>query len=305
MIEVEANTAYNKPVFIVGMPRSGTTLLHGILCNTGIFFPIPETHFFSRVAYGLPQNNLKRKHKIRIQRILKRKSRVSVDDGFIDKLNSKKEIFEYVIAMYNPDKKNTFLEKTPRHVFCYSEIMACYPDTKFICLIREPKNVASSQLTRTSKEKKSIVRLSLLYNKIATAIIKIRGNSNVWVVRYEDLTDKPERTLKDVCKFLNIPYDSKLVINVAAPPEIVSEHEFWKHKNIRTEIIQKNNPQKWQKFLNEGQANVSNFITKHCASQFGYDFDYKRYKLGGGIMRDLVNLIFSRELKKVFSRING
>jgi hypothetical protein len=47
--------AYKKPVFIVGMPRSGTTLIQEILCNTGEYFPIPETHFFDRATCGLPE----------------------------------------------------------------------------------------------------------------------------------------------------------------------------------------------------------------------------------------------------------
>ena len=33
--------AYKNPVFIVGMPRLGTTLIQGILCDTGECIPIP------------------------------------------------------------------------------------------------------------------------------------------------------------------------------------------------------------------------------------------------------------------------
>lgn len=52
----DAKPVYKEPVFIVGMLRSGTTLIQGILCNTGKYFAVPETHFFSRVVYGLPED---------------------------------------------------------------------------------------------------------------------------------------------------------------------------------------------------------------------------------------------------------
>jgi len=41
----DAKSVYKKPVFIVGMPRSTATLIQGILCNTGKYFPIPAIFF--------------------------------------------------------------------------------------------------------------------------------------------------------------------------------------------------------------------------------------------------------------------
>ena len=130
-------SSYKKPVFIAGMPRSGTTLLHGILCNSGLYFPMPETHFFSHAACGFPGHNLSRKAQNKIWRVLTKRARIEVDQESIYRLGSKKEIFEYVVGIYNKDGTGTFLEKTPRHVFFYSEIMRYYSDARFICMVRE------------------------------------------------------------------------------------------------------------------------------------------------------------------------
>ena len=165
---------YKEPVFIVGMPRSGTTLIQGILCNTGKYFPMPETHFFVRDTYGLPKENLSKKDRKRIHHKLLKKSRIKLDRELPEYLTTQKDIFEHVIDQFNPEGTCTFLEKTPRHVFFYSKILEYYPDAKFICMIREPKNVVSSQLTNGPKENKSVIRLSLLNKKIAAAIEKIR-----------------------------------------------------------------------------------------------------------------------------------
>ena len=72
----------------------------------------------------------------------------------------------------------------------------------------------------------------MLYSKIVFAIFNIRNNRNVFVLKFEDLTDKPEESIKDVCKFLNIPFNESLIENVSAPSGIIMAYESWKRKNI-------------------------------------------------------------------------
>lgn len=305
MSNSDVNHNYKEPVFIMGMPRSGTTLLQAILCNSGIYFPVPETHFFSRVTYGLPRSNFSVEDRKQIRSVLLNKARIEVDEEFPYQLQSKKEIFEYLIGVYNTNNKKTFLEKTPRHVFFYSEILEYYPDAKFICMIREPKNVVSSILKIPTKRKKSLITVALLYNKISKAILHIRPNNNVLVINYEYLTDQTNIAVKGICEFLNIPYDSKLVESVAAPPEIVSVHEAWKNRNVELHDIQKNDPERWQKTLNKSQANMVDFITKSYASQFGYLSDHRLPAVFLGVIQDLSKFLSKGELRRAFSRVHG
>lgn len=296
---------YKEPVFIVGSPRSGTTLIQGILCNTGKYFPMPETHFFSRVVNGLPESHFSHKDRKKIHRILSHKSRIEIDEESLRKLNTQKEIFEYVIETFNISHKNNFLEKTPRHVFFYSKILNYYPGARFICMIREPKNVVSSQLTNSPKQNKSVIRLSMLYNKIAAAILEIEDNSNVSVIKYEDLTTKTQLVLKKICSFLNVAFDPKFIDDVSAPPEIVSEHEFWKERNIKLKSIQNNNAEKWRKALSTGQANIINFVTQSHAEKFGYALSYQWSEVWKGLCQDIIRLFSPSEFKKIFSKVRG
>jgi hypothetical protein len=287
------------------MPRSGTTLLQGILSNTGKYFPMPETHFFSRVTYALRENGLNQKDRQTIRRILKRKARIEVAENAFRHLNSQKEVFEYVIGLFNSAKKNTFLEKTPRHIFFYSKIRNYYPTAKFICMTREPKNIVSSRLMKHPKRKKSVTRLALLYNKIAAAILKIEGKDDVRVVRYEDLTAENEATLKKICEFLNIAYDRRFLKNVVAPKEIVSAHEFWKNNNLALQRIRENNPDKWRATLDIDQAHLVNCITGSYASKFGYATPYEWAKVCKGFGRDIIRLHKPGEIKKILSKVHG
>ena len=296
---------YREPIFIVGMPRSGTTLLQGILCNSQKYFPMPETHFFSRVAYGLPEINLSPENRAQMDRILKRKSKINIDENVWSKFKTQKEIFECVIGMFNKQDIETFLEKTPRHVYFYSQILKHYPDARFICMIREPRNTVSSLLTMSQKREKSVIRMSLFYNKIANAIIKIRNHHNVLVVKYENLVNRPDQALKTICQFIELPFDSKLLKTVAAPAEMISEHETWKTKNIDLKTIQQDNAERWQEVFSEHQAGLVALVTKSYASKFGYLPAYRLLAAARGLLVDLSKFLTPRELKKAFSKYHG
>lgn len=296
---------YQNPVFIAGTPRSGTTLLHGILCKLGPYFPMPETHFFSNAAYRMSDQGLCSEDLKKIQRVLIKRARIEIDGQLPPELNSKKDLFEYVIEKFNPHQVNTFLEKTPRHVFFYDEIIKCYPDAKFVCMIREPKNIISSQLTYTTKPDKSVIRLSLLFNKIANEIVALRNKTNVRVIRYEELTNRTVPVLKDVCRFLNLSYDPSIFENVAAPPEIITKRAHWQERNLGMSAIKSNDPEKWRKFLNEGQRNIVNFVTGKTARAFSYDLTYRWKGLIQGCLQDILKLAKPREFKKLFRKAHG
>lgn len=291
---------FKQPVFIVGAPRTGTTLLQSILCNLEQYFPIPETHFFSKGAFGMPENNLNGSQKKKLLRILKRKSKIEIDEADLLTLSSKKAIFEFIIEGYNKNNKDTFLEKTPRHIFHYSEIMHHYPDARFICMIREPRNTVSSILQMRPEINKSVTRVAFLYKKIANRILKISRNKNVFVVRYEDLVNNSQKTLYNICGYLQLPYNSRLIEDVAAPPEIISSHEKWKARNINFKGINKNDPERWKNFIGQNSGDMIAFITGSYAIQFGYKTTYNWIRVCRGFLQDVRGNLSLKEIQNFF-----
>jgi hypothetical protein len=294
---------YNKPCFIVGLPRSGTTLLQGILCNTGYYFPLPETHYFSKIATDIPEINISASQKKKLKKRLQRKTKIHIKQSELNNLNTKKEIFEGIINLYNYDNFNTFLEKTPRHVFNYKEISKYYPDARFICMIREPRNTVSSILNMSEQsQKKSITRMALLYNEIVSNINAIRNNKNVKVVRYEDLVDDPHETIKGICDFLKIAFNPKYLKNISAPKNMIYSHEKWKKNNIESNKIKKNDSFKWKSSLNDEYGNLIIYLTKNNLKTFNYDFSFSWYMLLKGIVKDFFNNLNRKEMLKIVSK---
>jgi hypothetical protein len=293
---------YKNPCFIVGMPRSGTTLLQSILCNTGYFFAIPETHFFSNIAASIPETNITNFQKRNIIEKLSKKSKLKFRRDDFEYLNSKKEIFEEIIDFYNDGEFDTFLEKTPRHVFKYFEIVKYYPDAHFICMIREPRNTVSSILNMSENSKKSVTRMAFFYKAIATQITAISKYQNVKVIRYEDLVDKPQKTLKDICDYLQINFDPKYLLDVTAPINVVNVHEKWKNNNLRYNKIQKNIQNKWKDTLDDGYGNLIVFLTKGNLIDYNYDLSFKWHMLFKGILKDFSNNLNWKEMRKIWTK---
>jgi hypothetical protein len=127
----------------------------------------------------------------------------------------------------------------------------------------------------------------------------------VLVVKYEDLVDHSDQTLKIICQFANILFDSELIKTVAAPAGIISEHEIWKNKNIDLKSIQQNNSERWREVLNEGQANLVTFVTKSYAAKFDYIPVYSPLAVARGLLHDVSRFFTPRELKKAFSKYHG
>ena len=125
------------------------------------------------------------------------------------------------------------------------------------------------------------------------------------MIKYEELTTETELILRRTCNFLDIQYDFKLVENVAAPPGIVSAHEFWKNRNIEYETIQKNDADKWRKALSPGQADIVNCVTRLYAEKLGYNLNYNLFRVGCNFLCDIPKLTSKGELKKLFSKIHG
>jgi hypothetical protein len=281
------------------VPRSGTTLLQTILCNSGNYFPMPETHFFSEAAHTMPAKNLTASQKERIFQVLAKKAKLDLDLTSLMRFDDKKEIFESIVDFYNKSDHTTFLEKTPRHIFSYFEIMQYYPDARFICMIREPRNAVASILDMQPSNK-SVTRIALLYKKIFNHILVVSNCENVIVVRYEDLVGKPVKIVGNVCEFLGMRYDQNLLNNVAAPKEIVSPHEIWKNRNIDQKKIRKNRKARWKKRLSCKMGSLVMYINKSHVENFGYDIKYKRLKVIKGFLEDF-NVNYSlKEAEKIY-----
>lgn len=138
-----SNVSTREPFFVVGCPRSGTTLLQILVdAHPNIAIP-PESHIFCRFSklfdkYG----NLHKKTNLQLlvkdilrdDRIRLFDLDISVSD-FCSQLKSisLKSVISLVFELYaQKEAKKRWGDKTPQHALYLNEIKTLLPEAKFI-----------------------------------------------------------------------------------------------------------------------------------------------------------------------------
>jgi hypothetical protein len=235
----------NEPIFIVGAPRSGTTLMAKILGRHPRIFMPGETHFFDdiysrRKEFGDPPSSVSIENIIgRLRTIYSRynepgdQERIEdlLDDNVSQLLqqlracNSYKEIFSlFMECQAKKVGKARWGNNTPRDLFYINEILSFYPDAKIIICVRDLRDFILSykHKWRTTKGEHAR-RLKKIYHPLVTSLLwkasiqriivarEAIPKTNLSIFRYEDLVFYPERTIKEVCKMIGEEFRSEML----------------------------------------------------------------------------------------------
>ncbi len=186
-------------VFIVGAPRSGTTLLQRILCVHPSFFSIEgETkiftarNIFSHNHFGLSQEQLAH---------LFESSQDTVD------------YFERgatVLGVQNGGR--TFVEKTPSHVLRIQFLLKHFPNAKFVNIFRDGRDCYCSALQHPGiPQSRSVSSFASYWSKSVSCWLAVNRLKNTYQLKYEDLTSNPELEISKLMHHLgSSPHDSQL-----------------------------------------------------------------------------------------------
>jgi hypothetical protein len=105
--------------------------------------------------------------------------------------------------------KSVLVNKTPNDVFIAELIARCWPDARFIYLLRHPGAIERSrQATRPQDSPERNARMVLKYG---TAIEEARAVRPGITIRYEDLTTDPRTVTRAVCAYLGVPWEAGML----------------------------------------------------------------------------------------------
>jgi LPS sulfotransferase NodH len=105
--------------------------------------------------------------------------------------------------------KQILVNKTPNDVFIADLIARCWPDARFIYLLRHPGAIARSrQETRPQDAPERNVRMVLRYGN---AIEQARAAHPGLTVRYEELTADPRAVTRRLCAFLGVQWEPAML----------------------------------------------------------------------------------------------
>lgn len=288
------------PIFIIGNPRSGTTLLR-LMVNNHRHIVVPPECGFAVWWYD------KYRHW---------DSESSRDpqqlDGFLADLAASKKIetwnLDYAalrdtIAANQPadyaelvscvytffgqatgksfqrwgDKNNFYIQ----HVATLNEI---FPDAAFIHIVRDGRDVACSyrKLAVTPMDSQYAPHLATdiaaiaaewaTNNDQAAAAFEAIGQGRVGVVRYEDLVTNSEAELRRLCAFLAEPYDEQMLdyyLNNQKAQQEPLEFLQWKRKTL--EMPTDSEVGKYRALLTAEEIAAFDAIAGATLARYGYE----------------------------------
>jgi len=204
--------------FVVGMNRSGTTLLRMMLdAHPQLTIP-PETHFvpdlikLAREGAATPEAMLK----VIVSQREWGDFGLTEDEllerfGAIEPLDAPSAIRAFFEAYAERVGKPRWGDKTPRYVIRMRLIEDSLPEAHFVHVIRDGRDVALSVRDRTVKDF-TIERVAQRWkDKVSKARRDAPLLKHYMELRYEDLILDPERSLRAISEFVDIGYDGAML----------------------------------------------------------------------------------------------
>lgn len=252
-----------KRIFIVGVARSGTTLLQSMLGSHSQVYTMPEMHLWDHVIYKQPILQIfqiigKKKIKSTITKFNKLNPRHEIQSPgfFYSKINYSAWVLKNVDQIAKNNGKKIWLEKTPLNLYYTGLISKTDPAAIFIHMLRNPINNIASLYEAGNKHPDYFSQNTLeacisRYNKEVKLSLSLMTNEKHHYVRYENLIANPEETLRNICTQINISFEDAMLNYRHIAEKITETEETWKAKN--TSDI--SDSQKFRKIFSEDEIN--------------------------------------------------
>jgi hypothetical protein len=236
----------DAPIFVVGVARSGTTLLSAMLSAHPRLDCGPESRFFARYRHLDARAR---------DRIMDPATwpRPAVD--FMASLRNQghpvvelfgltlPEIGTYLagrqpstsamlesLTVLHAQRRGAarWIEKTPRHLLMTETLREGWPQARIVRIVRDPRDVALSLAGMPFAKESVVGNLVRVDADDRASRARIESDERAMTLRYEDLVTEPERELRRVCRFIGEDYDPAMLDSRDGASEVAAEHEWWK-----------------------------------------------------------------------------
>jgi hypothetical protein len=197
----------HRPIFMIGFPRSGTTLLDTILRSHPMIDVIEEKSSVKKLVNSLSK--------------LTNKSFQNMNDIKEENINEiRKAYFDDLFSYTNQeDKQKIFIDKLPLNIIYIAEILRIFPNAKFIISLRHPCDCVLSCFMQNFKLNASMSNFLDLKDTAVTydlimrllKIYKSKFNFNFYEIKYEKLILNLNDQIKNLLDFLELEWDNSIL----------------------------------------------------------------------------------------------
>ncbi|MDC0981309.1 sulfotransferase [Candidatus Pseudothioglobus singularis] len=185
-----------KPIFIVGMPRSGTSLVEQIISSHKSVHGAGELLNFRNIITPILDNHLSKKNSS-----IPNEDMLKIRNEYLDSLGSLKA------------KEKIITDKMPMNFRLLGFILSAIPEAKIIHLTRDPMATCWSNFNHYftagngfSFDQEDLAKFYLLYQELMNFWHKLFPNK-IYDLNYENLTINQEKETKKLIKYCDLEWD--------------------------------------------------------------------------------------------------
>ncbi len=212
----------DRLVFLIGSPRSGSTLLSRVLGAHPAIFAPEEPHLITPIAHlGYYESVETAPYDPIITRAAARALVSDLPGGEDEYLSALRAYTDAIYrglyqgrASHGAGDASLVLDKTPAYALSLDFLERLYPEARYIVLTRTPIAVWSSFVDSFFDGDDLVAHEhNPLLERYVPAIARfIRlGKAPIQRVRYESLVREPEENAREICAFLGVEYDPGMV----------------------------------------------------------------------------------------------
>src|SRR5256886_7928171 len=299
MMSMENLLFDQRACFIAGAAKSGTTLLVSLLDShpellvmpqDTAYFPTVLTKYgprgrraqfdyltkesWTNVLFGFQAMRGRQDY----AEFPKKKFLETFERVAFDPANEQRDLLVLMLEAYAEvvgvplDQIKRWVEKTPANRNYVPEIFNRFPKAKLLLTMRDPRALLAAQiaLERTRRTKRFSVYYVIAHWRTAAKLAKKIRNKEVpgLVVMYEDLALDPKLSMERVCDYLEITFDSEVVLN---PTKVGRSWAGNSAAGVRFSEISTEPVTRWHGELNEDEIG---WVERHCSDlmrEFGYE----------------------------------
>ena len=273
--------AESNPIFIVGAPRSGTTLLSAMLSSHPRIAIAPETHFIAHDYRTQSTANLSDDRVLadvwnhfvngRWFEHLEIDAQLVLEQFRQQRQRSFASLFAAVLDAYSKSvNKPRWGEKTPGHYLHVDTIYEWFPDARILSMIRDPRAVCAS-LTQVPWGNRYVTYHAKRWLDAAAVLRRHQNDSRMFAVHYENLVHNPVDQLRGICSFLGEEFSDEMIERENCT--MSAGGDAWRSNHLATAIskpLTTASVDRWRSTLTPLQIGKIEFLTRADMAEFGY-----------------------------------
>lgn len=271
----------DNPIFIIGMGRSGTTLLRSVLQAHPRITVGPETHFlYDRRRLHLPFDLSDEADFRTFWEAYTREQwwpRLGLDEqevlAAIEAKPSRtaKTVLDSLMECYaRKMNKPRWGEKTPVHELHLGEILQWYPAARVIFLLRDPRAVVASW-RQTPWGRRPVHAIADLWNRSVRIHDTWKEDPRVLPLRFEDFVAEPAAQARRICAHVGEPFHPDMLHRRDEPLQDAASGA-WSQEHLRqaSRPIARPKVEKWRSQMTPFQVALIEHLTEPAFSRLGY-----------------------------------